>query len=112
MIRLVESDITGERFILVSENNSNKEILTMMAEGFKKTRPFINVGKNFLTIAGVLIETACKLFGFKPVIDRGFAITATNRSYYSSGKVTELLGYRFKPISQSIKDVCRFMLER
>lgn len=111
MLLLMESDISGERFILISENNSNKEILTMMAVGFKKPRPFIDVNKNFLTLAGVLVEGAGKLFGFKPVIDRSFAVSATNRSYYSAQKIKNALDYRFKPISQCIQEVCAFMLK-
>jgi dihydroflavonol-4-reductase len=112
MIQLMESNISGERFILVSENNSNKEILTMMSKAFKKPRPFINVNKSFLTLAGLLVESAGKIFGFKPVIDRSFAISATNRSYYSAQKIINALDYQFKPISQCIQEVCTFMLKR
>jgi nucleoside-diphosphate-sugar epimerase len=112
MIQLMESNISGERFILVSENNSNKDILTLMAKGFKKPRPFINVNKSFLTLAGLLVESAGKIFGFKPVIDRSFAVSATNRSYYSAQKIKNALDYRFKPISQCIQEVCAFMLKR
>lgn len=111
MIQLVESDICGERFILVSENNSNKEILTMMATGFHKLKPFINVNRNFLTFVGFLAEAAGKMFGFTPIIDRSFAISATNRSYYSSQKAVKMFGYRFRPISECIQEVCAFMLK-
>ncbi len=112
MILLMESNINGERFILVSENNSNKDILTLMAKGFKKPRPFINVDKSFLTLVGFLVESAANIFGFKPVIDRSFAVSATNRSYYSAQKIKNALDYRFKPISQCIQEVCAFMLKR
>lgn len=111
MIRLMESEITAERFILVSENNSNKEILTMMAAGFNKPRPMFNVGRRFLTFVGFLAEITGKLFGFKPLIDRSMAVSATNRSYYSAQKVIDTLGYRFNPVSGCISEVCAFMLK-
>ena len=111
MILLVESSITAERFILVGENNSNKEILTMMAAGLNKPRPMFNVGRKFLKLIGFFAEITGKLFGFTPLIDRSMAVSATNRSYYSSQKTTDTLGYRFNPVSKCISDVCAFMLK-
>jgi dihydroflavonol-4-reductase len=111
MILLMESNITAERFILVGENNSNKEILTMMAKGFNKPRPLFNVSRKFLTLIGFMAEMAGKVVGFTPIIDRSLAVSATNRSYYSSQKVTDTLGYRFNPVSKCIGEVCAFMLK-
>ena len=67
MIRLTESDISGERFILVGENCSNKDILSWMADGFGKRRPFILVGKTVLLFVGFFAEVLGKFFHFYPV---------------------------------------------
>lgn len=110
MFRLMENNIMGKRFILVSENNSNKEILSMMATGFHRARPVFKVGRRLLMLVGLFFELTGKLFGFTPVIDRSFAVSLTNRSYYSSQKVIDMLGgYRFKPISACIREVCAFI---
>lgn len=111
MQMLMESNISGERFILVSENKSNKDILFLMAKGFNKPKPFINVTKKLLHVVGLMAEIAGKIVGFKPIIDRSFAVSAINRSYYSSLKTTNALGYQFKPVSQCIQEVCAFMLK-
>ena len=108
MIELTKSDISGERFILVSENCSNKEVLSWMADGFGKRRPWIAIGKNVIWLAGILVEIVGKILGFEPVIDRGIAKSATNRTYYSSDKVGDAIGLKFIPISQCIADVCAY----
>lgn len=108
MIRLTESDVANERFVLISENCSNKEILSWMAEGYGKAKPAIGIGRPVLWLAGLILETAGRVFGFSPALDRGMALSATNRSWYSSQKVTNLLHYSFKPVQKCIEEVCRF----
>ncbi len=111
MMELMESAISAERFILVGQNLSNKEIITMMAHGFNKPRPWMNITRNFLVVVGFIAEITGKIFGFTPLIDRNFAVSATNRSYYSSQKVIDTLGIEFTPIASCISKVCAFMLK-
>ena len=111
MIKLTKSDITAERFILVAENNSNKQILCWMADGFGKIRPFIPLGKIVLQIIGLLSEAIGRIFHFNPFIDRKIAKSATNREYFSNKKIAETLNYRFNPIENCIKETCRFLTE-
>ncbi len=110
MIQLVQSDISGERFILTGENCSNKDILCWMADGFGKRRPFICIGKQLLWVAGYFIETAGKIFHFHPLFDRSIARTATSREYYSSLKIENTLNFRFTAIEKSIHEICQFLL--
>jgi len=109
MIWLTDSEISGERFILVSENCSNKDILSWMADGFGKKRPLIGVSRSVLYALGFVLEMLAKVFRFTPLIDRGMAMSATNREYYSSQKIKAALGYSFRPVQDCITDVCRFM---
>lgn len=111
MIGLMKSDVVGERYILVGENRSNKEILTLIAKGFKKQPPFINIGKGLLLFVGSLSETLAKLFRFTPLIDRSLARSASNRSYYSNKKISKQLNIKFTPIAETIAGVCDFMLK-
>lgn len=112
MIQLTNSDISGERFVLVAENKSNKEILSFMADGFGKKRPFLNVRKPILYLVGFLSELFGKLFRFEPLIDRKTARSATNKEYYSSTKIELALHYKFTNISKTIADVCAFMNQK
>lgn len=109
MIELTKSEITGERFVLVSENCANKEILSLMAIGFGKRPPQFGISKRLLTTIGFLSEIAGSLFRFSPVIDRSTGRSISHRSYYSSGKIQETIGFQFTPVSQCVKEVCDFL---
>ena len=111
MILLTNSNISSERYILVAENCSNKQILNWMADGFGKRRPFIPIGKKLLQISGFLSEISGKLFRFSPLIDRGTAKSATSRGFYSNRKIKKSLGYEFNSIEKCINDVCAFQLK-
>jgi dihydroflavonol-4-reductase len=110
MIQLVDKQLYGERFVLVGENCSNKEILCWMADGYGKPRPFIPIGAILLYVFGVFAEIVGKVFRFQPFIDRGTANFACNRSYFSNQKITKALDYHFIPIKQCVQEVCAFDL--
>lgn len=110
MIRLTMSDISGERFILVGENCSNREIMNWMADGFGKHRPVILVGNSVLWLVGALSEFIGKVFHFSPLIDRGTARVASSRKYYSNEKIIKAIGFHFKPIEKSIREVCEYII--
>jgi nucleoside-diphosphate-sugar epimerase len=110
MIRLTNSEITNERFVIVAENCSNKNVLSWMADGFGKRRPFININKQVLWTVGFLSEMIAAVFKFKPLIDRRTAKTAINRSYYSNKKIIGAIGYKFNAVEKCIHEVCSFLL--
>ena len=108
MIQLVKSKISAERFVLVGKNSSNKDVLSWMADGYGKRRPFICIGKRMMLSIGYLSEIIGKLFHFSPIIDVGTAKSALNRDFYSSQKIEQALGFKFNPIEKCIKEVCDF----
>lgn len=108
MMELMRHKKYGERFVLVSQNCSNKEVLSWMADGFGNRRPFIGIGKSTLWMVGIVSEILGKVFRFKPLIDRSTARSATNRSYYSAQKIQKALGFSFTAVEQCILDICRF----
>jgi nucleoside-diphosphate-sugar epimerase len=108
MILLSNSPVIGERFVLVGDNCSNKDILYWMADGFGKRRPFIRIGKRMLWTVGILSEFIGKVFHFSPLIDRSTARSATRREYYSAQKIENTFGFQFTSIEKCIKEVCEF----
>jgi nucleoside-diphosphate-sugar epimerase len=111
MIQLTNSAISGERFILVSENCSNKQVMSWMADGFGKQRPFIPIGKKLIFSIGFLSEIFGKIFKFEALIDRGTARSVSKQEFYSSKKVENLIDFEFKPIAKCIQEVCEFEMK-
>lgn len=109
MIVLTNSEISNERYIIVAQNCSNKEILSWMADGFKKRRPKIIIGKKLLLIIGFLSEMAANIFKFTPLIDRSMARSATNREFYSNSKSLEIPNFKYKSVEKCIAEVCVFL---
>jgi len=108
MIELTNSTVVAERYILVVENCSNKDILTWMADGYDKKKPSICINKKTLLAIGSISEMLGKIFGFNPTLDRSMARSASNRAYYSNAKIINELKYKFNPIEKCIQEICDF----
>ena len=109
MILLAESDISAHRFILVSENCSNKEILSWMADSFGKRRPQILISKSLMMIIGTVLQFVGNVFGFKPLIDKSIARSVSHLEKYSNNKIKTEINFEFIPIKECIADVCCFL---
>ncbi|CAL2092670.1 Nucleoside-diphosphate-sugar epimerase [Tenacibaculum sp. 190524A02b] len=107
MITLTNSTITNERFILVSENKSFKEILFSIADGFKKKRPSIKIGKFTSNIAWRIDWVLSKVIRKSPLLTKNSAKSAHNKTYYSSNKIKKSnISFEFTPIEESIHSIC------
>jgi dihydroflavonol-4-reductase len=110
MILLTQNDLSGERYILVSENCSNRDILNWMADGLGKRRPMICISKTVLLKIAGFFDFIGKIFHFHPVLNRETVFTICNREYYSTKKIKEEIGIDFIPMIQSIHAITRFYM--
>jgi nucleoside-diphosphate-sugar epimerase len=110
-LQLMEKEIFGKRFVLVSGNYSNKEIFSMIANEFGKKGPSIKAGKCLLKIAA-FFSTVYGLFSSKtPQLTKDSLKSAVNSQYYSSDKIIRELNFNFIPIRQTIKETALFIKE-
>jgi len=106
MVLLMKSDLKNERYILVSENVSFKDVFFQIADGFGKKRPSIKV-TNFMSEIGWRLEKIkSSLTGKQPLLTKQSSKSIHNKYYYSSNKIKEALNFEFEPISKTIKNVC------
>ena len=106
MIQLMEGDIKGERYILVSENCSFKEVFFQIADGFSRKRPSIKVSKLISSVGWRLNKITAILTGNPPLITKQSSQSIHNKYYYSSKKIQKALNFKFEPISETVKKVC------
>jgi dihydroflavonol-4-reductase len=107
MIVLMNSEITEARFILSAENLNYKDFFTEIAHGFGIKAPAIAAKPWML---GIAWRTA-KLLAFftrkAPFLTKDAARSSFNLSYYSNQKIKNTLNLNFKPLHQSITEVCQ-----
>lgn len=109
LMHIRKKGLFGERYVLVSENNTNKEILSMIARGFGRRPPFIRIGLPLLILAGKMMGTAGKIFGFNPPLNVSSARSSAYRTFFSSEKAKNHLYMDFTPVKMVIEDVCAIM---
>jgi len=103
MIKLMESKIVNERFILVSENWTYKQFLQTVASSLNVNLPKKEAKRWLLQIGWRLDWIAHKLTGKRRILTMQLAHTLIdNSTNYNSEKIKSKLHLEFIPIKQSI----------
>jgi nucleoside-diphosphate-sugar epimerase len=108
MVRLMQSDINEERFIVAGENLSYKKFFAFIAKGFGIRPPSKQVSPLLSAITWRLERVRTFLFGTKPLITRETAHTSQRTYYYDNSKVRERLNFTFRTIEDSTKEICGY----
>ena len=106
MVLLMNSEIENERFILVSENKSFKEIFFLIAVAFGKKPPSKKI-KSWQTELFWRISSLLSRFtGNAPFLTKYSARSAHSISKYSSQKIEKSLNFQFEKIEDVVQEVC------
>ncbi|WP_113663671.1 NAD-dependent epimerase/dehydratase family protein [Pedobacter nanyangensis] len=106
MILLMDSEITAERFTLSAENLHYKDFFAQIAQGFGIKAPSVEAKPWMLGIAWRAAKLASVFTGKAPSLTKDAARSSFNLSYYSNQKIKDTLNFEFKPLHQSIAEVC------
>jgi dihydroflavonol-4-reductase len=105
MIILMNSNVSGERYILNSENLSLRELFTVAAEILGKRPPFIPLGRPMLSLAWRLEWIRSRVTGKPALLTRENMRSARAKSFYSADKFANQFNYSFIPIRKTLEDV-------
>jgi len=111
MVRLMESEIMGERFILASENLSYRDIFSMISEELGKKPPCIWASPFLSELAWAGSGIRAFLTGSDPLITREMIRAAHSEIRFSSEKIRKALGIDFIPMKQSIHDIANLFIK-
>lgn len=107
MIALMNSTETAERFILSAENYHYQQLFEEIAAGYGVKAPAREAKPWMLSIAWRAAKLA-SLFTRKPAaLTRDAAKSSLNESLYSNEKIKKTIGITFKPLTQSIQEICK-----
>ncbi|MGB5982800.1 MAG: NAD-dependent epimerase/dehydratase family protein [Nonlabens sp.] len=105
MQHLMESDIINERFILVAENCSYKNILDGIAREFGVKRPSFKIGSYLLSFL-VMLSFIKSIFTRTSVFRSSNVQSLVSKTRYSNMKIKDQLGYEFRDVAETISRVC------
>ena len=107
MILLMNSDIKNERFILVSENKSFKEIFFSIAVAFGKKQPSKKIKPWQTAVFWRFSSLLSLVTREEPLLSKYSARSAHSVSKYSSEKIEKSLSFQFEKIDDVIKNVSK-----
>jgi dihydroflavonol-4-reductase len=111
MIRLTESEITNERFILNAENASYRHYFDLIHQAFGKPKSIIKAGKFLSGFAWRAELVRYFITGSKPLITKETARSAHRVSYFSNNKIlTVFPDFQFIPLEESVKATAHLFL--
>ena len=110
MLQLMDSDISGERFILNADNLSYQSFFNKVALALQKPAPSIE-GKPWLAEIAWRVEWLKSMItGSKPIITRETVRSSAHRFYYDNTKLIQALDFAYTPAEQSIRDTAQHFL--
>lgn len=107
-IRLMREGKSGERYLLIGENQSYRELFGTLAKSMGLPRPSKPIPPWTLALAWRL-EAFRSLFGGRPFITEYTARSACSQRAWSNAKVRELLGYEFRTAEEAARNVAAFL---
>ncbi|MEO6149845.1 MAG: NAD-dependent epimerase/dehydratase family protein [Mucilaginibacter sp.] len=109
MIALMNSDITAQRYIINAENYSYKQLVEEIAQGFGIKPPATEAKPWMMGLAWRAARFVSAITGGDPFIDKIAAQSSVMLKEFDNSKIKKAIGIEFKPVSESIKEVCAAM---
>ena len=113
MILLMNSEISGQRFILNGENFPYREIFTSIANCFNKKPPHKKVTPSMAELIWRAEALRAKFIGKKPLLTKETVRTAQAKVYFDNSKILKALPrFQFTKIHATIEYTCSKLKEK
>jgi nucleoside-diphosphate-sugar epimerase len=111
MLHLLESDISGERYILSAQNTTYRELFGMIADALGAKPPSVKVTPLLAEVAWRVEWLKEKLLGAEPVVTKESARSSVSSFYYENAKSLSIPGFQYRPLEQTIRETATQYLE-
>jgi nucleoside-diphosphate-sugar epimerase len=111
-VSLMESTISGERFLINGDNWSFQQLFNTMADNFGKKRPYREASP-FMGQVAWRVEKLKSLFtGKRPLLTKATARVSYSKTYFDNHKILQTLpGFSFTPLEEGIQKACKKYLD-
>lgn len=107
MVALMETDLSGERYIINAENRQYKQLFEEIANCLQVPAPKTLAKPWMMELAWRGASFLGLLSGKAPALDKTSARAASNTREFDNSKIKQAIGFEFKPVSETIKEVCQ-----
>ncbi|MGN6566554.1 MAG: NAD-dependent epimerase/dehydratase family protein [Flavipsychrobacter sp.] len=108
---LMQSGVSGERFILNEDNRGYREIFNMMADAIGKKHPSIKAGPLMTSLVARLSMLKRRLFGGPSTITLETARNAQKKCYYANDKLPHFFpSFSYTPMETTINTMAQAFL--
>ena len=107
MILLMNSEINGERFILVSENQSYENLVKSIAISLNVKQPIFEVNSLMTSIFWKIDWVMANFFQQKRRMSKMMSESLHTKDIYSKQKTITVLKYQFQDIEETISEICK-----
>ncbi|QBN19565.1 NAD-dependent epimerase/dehydratase family protein [Flavobacterium nackdongense] len=104
MTQLMKSEVKNERFALVANTISFRELFNSMADALKVKRPAVHISSFATKILWRIDWFFSTFFRTKRKLDKETAIASYSKSLYSNQKIKDTLKFEFTDINRYIKE--------
>ncbi len=101
----IEKGIPGERYLLTGENVNPQKAFDLALKILGIRKPFIKVPVGLLYPVAFIMELVARIRRKRPKFHRGLARLARYKFFYTNEKARQELGFRPKPLYQTIKKI-------
>ena len=105
MIKLLNSPIKNEKYILVAENISYQDLLTKLAESLHKKPPYKLVAKWKMLLFSNIDWCSYKIFKTKRKLLKATVNSLYNKSFYDASKIEKEIDFNYSPHQKTIEKV-------
>ncbi|MDP4148956.1 MAG: NAD-dependent epimerase/dehydratase family protein [Bacteroidota bacterium] len=110
--RLLNEEVTGERYILTGDNWSFRQVFDGMADGFRKQRPSREATPFLSGLAWRMSKIRSLISGQPSLLTRESARVAQTSTRYDNSRILrQLPGFVFTPLQETIRQACEAYLK-
>lgn len=104
VLLLLETGITGERYVLSAENRTFEALFSNIAAALGAPKPYVRVTPWIAEVAWRVEWLKEQLLRTEPVVTRESARASLNQYTYDNSKSLSVSGFAYRPLDQTIRD--------
>ena len=111
VLKSIEGDYTGERFIISADNHSYKEVFELIAASIGVKRPEKAITPTLGSIMWRLEKLKTRIYRTNPLFTKETFMSTSVNSFYDNSKSVEILKLQYQSIKDTIQSAGNIFLD-